>query len=84
MSSGDEPDKLPSPDCRRCKHFKVTWDPKWPHACIAMGFRSQVLPSVEVRRADGTSCLSFEDIKGTAQEETKKVLFRGRHIDTEC
>lgn len=84
MSSGDELEQHRDPDCRSCKHFAVTWDPKWPNACTAMGFRSQVLPSVEVWRADGTSCLSFEDIKATAPEETKKALFRGRHLDTEC
>jgi hypothetical protein len=49
-----------------------------------MGFRSQVFPSVEVRNADGTDCLSFSDKRVNTKEELKRALFRGRHIDSEC
>ena len=71
-------------DCRLCTHYVVTWDPRWPHGCTAMGFRSQVLPSVEVRMADGTDCLSFSDKRINTKEELNRSLFRGRHIDREC
>jgi len=50
-------------DCRRCSFFYVTWDKKFPFGCKAMGFKSPVLPSLEVRRASGTGCLRFEPQK---------------------
>jgi hypothetical protein len=37
-----------------------------------------------VRNADGTDCLSFSDKRVNTKEELKRVLFRGRHIDSEC
>jgi len=44
----------------------VTWQPGWPYACLAMGFRSRVLPSLEVFRTDGANCLSHQP-KAAAQ-----------------
>ncbi|MFI5265766.1 MAG: uracil-DNA glycosylase [Chloroflexota bacterium] len=45
--------------CRRCKHYKVSWDPNAPHACEAMGFKSQRLPSVVVFESSGIECQMF-------------------------
>ena len=47
-------------DCRKCSHFYVTWDKKFPYGCKAAAFKSARLPSVEVLAASGTACLSFE------------------------
>jgi len=48
------------PNCWQCKHFAVSWDPRMPYACKRMGFKSAVLPSLQVLRADGQLCRSFE------------------------
>ena len=47
------------PDCRRCLHFSITWIPRLPYQCNLLGFRSRMIPCVEVIRADGESCRGF-------------------------
>lgn len=86
MNFGDDNQKRGplDPDCLKCEHYTVTWDPRWPHACNAMGFRSQVLPSKEVRIADGQSCLAFTSKWGKVKDSPKRSLFRGKHLDAEC
>ncbi|UCF93824.1 MAG: uracil-DNA glycosylase [Desulfobacterales bacterium] len=47
-------------DCHRCRHYYVTWDLNFPHGCQAMGFKSRLLPSGEVRSTmQGKDCLLF-------------------------
>ena len=41
------------PDCWKCQHFSVSWDPKLPYLCRLMGFKSRSLPALEIIRADG-------------------------------
>ena len=62
------PDKTPEmgegvyvsgPNCWKCHYFAVSWDPTKPYACRLMGFKSRVLPAMEVLRTDGTACLGF-------------------------
>lgn len=48
------------PDCWKCVYFKVSWDPTKPYACTMMGFKSRMLPSIEVRMADGNDCRGFQ------------------------
>jgi hypothetical protein len=53
------PDK--APDCRRCKHYKVTWEPSFPHACTLFGVKCRNhLPSMEVFLSAGKHCFSFQ------------------------
>jgi hypothetical protein len=40
-------------------YFTVSWDPSKPYACRMMGFKSRILPSIEVRLADGNDCRGF-------------------------
>ncbi len=40
-------------DCRRCRHYAVTWDERFPHGCRAMGFKSARYPADEVLSATG-------------------------------
>jgi len=47
------------PDCRRCQHFAVSWDPTVPYLCRGFGFKSRALPSHEVMQADGHPCRLF-------------------------
>lgn len=48
-----------APNCWQCRFFAVSWDPSKPYACQLMGFKTKVLPSIEVLRADGDRCRGF-------------------------
>jgi len=48
-----------APNCWQCRHFAVSWDPKMPYSCRLMGFKSRILPAIEVLRADGLRCQGF-------------------------
>ncbi len=51
----------PRIDCRRCRHYAVTWDERFPHGCRAMGFKSARYPADEVLSATGgEACLLYE------------------------
>jgi hypothetical protein len=47
------------PNCWDCRHMAITWDVRTPYGCKLMGFRSKVLPSIEVMRSDGRFCGGF-------------------------
>ncbi|MDR2494681.1 MAG: hypothetical protein LBD24_05595 [Spirochaetaceae bacterium] len=55
-------DNLPirAPDCITCRYFKVTWEPAYPRSCRLFGIKSRALPSIEVFRATGRHCPSFQ------------------------
>jgi hypothetical protein len=48
------------PNCWNCRFFGVSHIPANPYVCRAMGFRTKMLPSLEVLRVDGQFCRSFE------------------------
>lgn len=48
------------PNCWDCRYLHITWDTRMPYGCTRMGFRSRVLPSLEVLRTDGRYCGGFE------------------------
>ncbi len=48
-----------APNCWQCRHFAVSWDPSLPYACRLMGFKSRIMPAIEVLRADGSRCRGF-------------------------
>ena len=52
-------DQEEAPICWQCRHFAVSWDPKMPYSCRLMGFKSRILPAIEVLRADGSRCQGF-------------------------
>lgn len=47
------------PNCWQCRYFGISWDTARPYSCRLMGFKSKVLPSIEVLRADGQVCRGF-------------------------
>jgi hypothetical protein len=49
-----------APDCLKCIHFHVSWDPAFPRSCDIFGIKSAALPSAEVFRATGHHCPAFE------------------------
>ncbi len=48
-----------APNCWQCRHFAVSWDPSFPYTCRLMGFKSRIMPAIEVLRADGSRCRGF-------------------------
>jgi hypothetical protein len=60
MGIFDEADQKPrSPNCLKCAHFKVSWDPNFPYSCTIFGIKTRLMPALEVFRSAGNACLSF-------------------------
>ncbi len=59
MTNPDNPLSDGAPNCWQCRHFSVSWDPNLPYLCRLMGFKSRIVPSIEVLRADGQRCRGF-------------------------
>jgi hypothetical protein len=58
------------PNCLKCRHFHVSWDPAFPRACRVFEIKSRELPCLEVYKATGTHCPSFElslKLKGSSR-----------------
>ena len=49
-----------APNCLKCLHFRITWEPAFPRSCLVFGIKSRNLPSLEVFGATGKHCPSFE------------------------
>ena len=48
-------------NCYKCNYYYVTWEHRRPHGCKAMGFKSQLLPSITVYRSSGQPCQLFSE-----------------------
>jgi hypothetical protein len=59
------------PNCWECRHLAITWDVRMPYGCKLMGFRSKVVPSIEVLRTDGRFCGGFSP--KPAKPDTQKA-----------
>jgi hypothetical protein len=46
-------------NCFFCEHFYITYEPKFPYGCRAMGFKSARMPAVDVFNASGMDCTLF-------------------------
>ena len=58
------PDK--APDCLKCRHFKITWEPAFPRACLLFGVKCRTMPSTEVFLSTGKHCFAFQLKEKTA------------------
>ena len=47
-------------NCRKCKHFFITWDTNAPYGCRIFGIKTKQMPSIEVFKSSGRECLKFE------------------------
>ena len=54
-------------DCFKCRHFAVSWDPRFPRSCKFFGFKTVQMPSVTVLKSSGEPCGGFEK-KETGKE----------------
>ncbi|MDR1545725.1 MAG: uracil-DNA glycosylase [Deltaproteobacteria bacterium] len=57
MTSGEDSRRPPS--CLNCRHYYVTWEPRTPHGCRVLGFKSRQMPHVQVQRTSGEHCRLF-------------------------
>ncbi|TVQ17641.1 MAG: hypothetical protein EA382_18570 [Spirochaetaceae bacterium] len=48
-----------APNCLKCEHFHVTWDPKFPRGCRVFGVKSPRMPSLVVFESTGRHCPAF-------------------------
>lgn len=46
-------------NCFDCTHLQITWQPATPYACKAIGFKSKMIPSLEVFKNSGSQCMHF-------------------------
>jgi hypothetical protein len=53
-----------APNCLKCIHFRITWEPAFPRSCLVFGIKSVQIPSLEVYSATGRHCPSFEPKPG--------------------
>jgi len=56
-----------APNCFHCVHFKVTWEPAFPRACLLFGLKCRNLPSMEVFLSTGKHCFAYKD-NGVSQK----------------
>ena len=55
-----------APNCLICRHFKITWEPAFPRACLLFGVKCRTLPSAEVYLSTGKHCFAFQVKEGLA------------------
>jgi len=52
--------KAQAVNCWQCRHFATSWDPALPYMCRLMGFKSKMLPSIQIAQLDGRPCQGFD------------------------
>ena len=60
------------PDCSRCRHFYVTYDPSLPRGCRAYGFKSKEWPTRVVLESSGSHCKQFEERDGIRKHDVSR------------
>ncbi|MFA7565483.1 MAG: hypothetical protein WCY01_00525 [Alkalispirochaeta sp.] len=53
-----------APNCLQCKHFTVTWNPRFPRGCTLFEIKTRRLPSIVVYENTGYHCPGFEYAPG--------------------
>lgn len=49
------------PNCIKCIHFYVTWEPANPRGCKFFGFKTKAIPSQIVLKSSGQPCHAFQE-----------------------
>jgi hypothetical protein len=71
MPDSNTPGTQRGPNCWQCRFFAISWDPRKPYACHRLGFKTHVLPAIEVLRVDGQPCHGFTQREATAEPITQ-------------
>ncbi|MBA3035864.1 MAG: uracil-DNA glycosylase [Desulfobacterium sp.] len=48
-------------NCISCKHFYITYNKHFPYGCRSAGFKSRLLPSIEMFTNSGIECQLFKE-----------------------
>ncbi|MCW7752813.1 uracil-DNA glycosylase [Desulfobotulus sp. H1] len=59
-------------NCYRCRHYYITWEPKFPHGCRGLNFKSREMPSLAVFRSSGQPCHFYTPKPGNTHSKTTK------------
>jgi hypothetical protein len=57
--------------CWNCVFFAISWDPTYRYECKKMAFKSNFLPSQQVKVIDNRDCLAFESKKSNKEKKTR-------------
>ena len=73
-----------TPNCWKCRFFRISGDARFPYECEAMNFKSQALPCSQVINIDGRECQWFRfkpetDLDADANEKPSGI--KGSQID---
>jgi len=60
-----------APDCFKCSHFRITWEPSFPRACTLFGVKCRNLPSMEIFLSTGKHCFAFKEKPNSGPEGSK-------------
>lgn len=69
MTPDEEGTPERAPNCLKCEHFFVTWEPSHPRACKVFGIKSRRLPSLLVKETTGHHCPAFSRSAKIARRE---------------
>jgi hypothetical protein len=50
-------------NCRRCRHYFITYDSRFPYGCRVIGFKSRDIPAMVVYRDSGAACHMYSPKK---------------------
>jgi hypothetical protein len=48
-------------ECRKCKHYYITWDKNFPYGCKLFKVKSKQMPCVIVYQSIGKQCENYEN-----------------------
>jgi len=53
-------------NCKKCRHFYITWDAAMPYGCRLYQFKSKAIPALTIEQQIGESCLGFSAKKAAS------------------
>ena len=59
--------------CWNCRFFAISWDRRFRYQCNQMGFKSNNLPSQEVKLIDNRDCLAFKKKANKTRDRESKL-----------
>ena len=65
-------------NCNDCKQLFITHDAKRRWGCSFFGFKSNYIPSIEVKRVTGTKCAYFLSKESKKLPNIEKINSNGR------
>ena len=65
-------------NCNDCLRLFITHDPKRRWGCSSFGFKSNFIPSIEVKKITGMECAYFELKERKKLQNNEKINSNGR------